>query len=380
MLLFKSLLKELISTPSISCTNKKLDLSNKPVIDLLATAFEEMGFHCDISPVNGEEGKFNLIATLGTGPGGLVLAGHTDTVPYDLNRWQHDPFKLTEQDNRFYGLGTCDMKGFFALVLEAVKPFIGKPLKQPIIVLATADEETTMSGARALAEAGKPKGRYALVGEPTGMRPVHMHKGIMLERLQITGKSGHSSNPALGLNAMEGMHEAMGELLKLRGELQQRYQNPGFSVPVPTINLGCIHGGDNPNRICGQCMLEYDVRMMPGMEAEAVRQEMRQRIAPLIESRGMQFDLYPVSESVEAFHSDINGELVQTCARLTGYDPESVAFATEAPFINQLCGETVVLGPGDIDQAHQPDEYLSLDRIDPMISLLRELMKRFCLE
>ncbi|MGY0218032.1 acetylornithine deacetylase [Endozoicomonadaceae bacterium StTr2] len=377
---FKYYLSKLIETPSISCTDKKLDLSNKPVINLLATAFEEMGFHCDISPVNGEEGKFNLIATLGTGPGGLVLAGHTDTVPYDLNRWQHDPFKLTEQDNRFYGLGTCDMKGFFALVLEAVKPFIGKPLKQPIIVLATADEETTMSGARALAEAGKPKGRYALVGEPTGMRPVHMHKGIMLERLQITGKSGHSSNPALGLNAMEGMHEAMGELLKLRGELQQRYQNPGFSVPVPTINLGCIHGGDNPNRICGQCMLEYDVRMMPGMEAEAVRQEMRQRIAPLIESRGMQFDLYPVSESVEAFHSDINGELVQTCARLTGYDPESVAFATEAPFINQLCGETVVLGPGDIDQAHQPDEYLSLDRIDPMISLLRELMKRFCLE
>ncbi len=376
---FNTVLGSLIETPSISCTDQKLDQSNKPVIDLLATWFNDIGFHCEIDPLP-EDGKYNLIATLGTGTGGLVLVGHTDTVPYDLNRWQHDPFKLTEADNRFYGLGTCDMKGFFALVLEAVKPFIGQPLKQPIIVLATADEETSMAGARAIADAGKLQGRYALIGEPTGMRPVHMHKGIMLERLQITGRSGHSSNPALGLNAMEAMHGAMGELLKFRGELQQRYQNPGFGVPVPTLNLGCIHGGDNPNRICGDCMLEYDIRMLPGMNADELRQEMRQRIAPVIESLGMQFNLSPITDSIGAFHSDVTSELVKTCADLTGHPAESVTFATEAPFINQLCSETVVLGPGDIAQAHQPDEFLSLDCINPMIMLLRQLIERFCVK
>ena len=376
----KMILSSLIQTPSISCTDKKLDLSNKPVIDLLASWFSDVGFHCEIDPLPDEEGKYNLIATLGTGSGGLVLAGHTDTVPYDLNSWQHDPFKLTEADNRFYGLGICDMKGFFALVLEAVKPFIGRPLKQPVIVLATADEETSMAGARALAEAGKLQGRYALIGEPTGMRPVHMHKGIMLERLQITGRSGHSSDLSLGLNAMEAMHGAIGELLRFRDELQQRYQNPGFGVPVPTLNLGCIHGGDNPNRICGSCMLEYDIRMLPGMNAEALRQEMRQRIAPLTESLGMQFNLNPITDSIGAFHSEITSELVKTCEDLTGYSAGSVTFATEAPFINQFCSETVVLGPGDIAQAHQPDEFLSQDRISPMITLLRQLIERFCVK
>ncbi|WP_372981157.1 M20/M25/M40 family metallo-hydrolase, partial [Marinobacter sediminum] len=239
----KDMLTRLISLPSISSASAKWDHSNEAVVRILAEWLEPLGFAVEILEVPGMPGKFNLIATLGSGPGGLVLSGHTDTVPYDDQRWTSDPFTLTERDNRWYGLGTCDMKGFFALAIEAAREFAGSPLKEPLILLATADEESSMNGARALAEAGKPKARYAVIGEPTSLKPVRMHKGIMMERLKFEGQSGHSSNPALGRNALEGMHEALSELLTLRGQWQEQYRNPNFEVQVPTLNLGCIHGG-----------------------------------------------------------------------------------------------------------------------------------------
>src|SRR5690554_3871754 len=161
------MLARLISLPSISSASPEWDHSNEGVVRLLAEWLEPLGFTVEIMEVPGMPGKFNLIATLGSGPGGLVLSGHTDTVPFDDKRWQSDPFSLTEKDNRWYGLGTCDMKGFFPLAIEAAKAFAGEPLQQPLIILATADEESSMNGARALAEAGKPKARYAVIGEPT---------------------------------------------------------------------------------------------------------------------------------------------------------------------------------------------------------------------
>ncbi|WP_375183800.1 M20/M25/M40 family metallo-hydrolase, partial [Marinobacter sp.] len=233
----KDMMTRLISLPSISSASAKWDHSNEAVVRLLAEWLEPLGFAVEILDVPGMPGKFNLIATLGSGPGGLVLSGHTDTVPYDDQRWTSDPFTLTERDSRWYGLGTCDMKGFFALAIEAAREFAGTELKEPLILLATADEESSMNGARALAEAGKPKARYAVIGEPTSLRPVRMHKGIMMERLKFEGQSGHSSNPALGRNALEGMHEAMSELLSLRGHWQEQYRNPNFEVQVPTLNL-----------------------------------------------------------------------------------------------------------------------------------------------
>jgi acetylornithine deacetylase len=199
----------LIAAPSVSCTQPSLDQSNRQVIDLLATWLSELGFACDIQQV--DPGKFNLIATFGSGPGGLVLAGHSDTVPYDEALWSTDPLKLTEVDGRWVGLGSCDMKGFFALAIEAVRGLIDQPFKQPLIILATCDEESSMSGAKALAAAGRPLGRAAVIGEPTGLRPIRLHKGVMMERIDILGRSGHSSDPSLGHSALEAMHGAMGD-------------------------------------------------------------------------------------------------------------------------------------------------------------------------
>ncbi|WP_295803044.1 acetylornithine deacetylase [uncultured Microbulbifer sp.] len=372
-------LQQLVASPSVSATNPKLDMGNRGVIDLLAAWLDTLGFKTDIMPIDGQPHKANLIATLGSGDGGLVLAGHTDTVPYDDDRWQSDPFKLTERDNRLYGLGSTDMKGFFPLAIEAAKSFVDKPLQQPLIILATADEETSMSGARALVKAGLPKARYAVIGEPTGLKPIRMHKGMMMESLRITGQAGHSSNPAYGASALEAMHGAISEILKLRGEWQNRFQNPGFEVQVPTLNLGCIHGGDNPNRICGRAELQFDLRPLPGMQMDALREELQQRLQGSISDEKIRLEMHSLIGGVEAFEEPATSELVKVAEQFTGHSAESVAFATEAPFLQKLGMQTIVLGPGDIDQAHQPDEYLGLERIEPMVEILRGLIGKFCL-
>ncbi|MCP8466796.1 acetylornithine deacetylase [Pseudomonas sp. ZM23] len=368
---------ELIAIPSVSCTQAALDQSNRPVVELLGSWLGELGFACELQEVT--PGKFNLIAVLGSGPGGLVLAGHTDTVPYDDALWKSDPLRLDERDGRWFGLGSCDMKGFFALAIEALLPLIGQPLKQPLILLATCDEESSMSGARALAGSGRSLGRAAVIGEPTNLKPIRLHKGVMMERIDILGQSGHSSDPGLGRSALEAMHAAIGELLALRGEWQREFANPQFSVPQPTLNLGCIHGGDNPNRICGQCALEFDLRPLPGMRPEMLRQAIRERLRPVAERHCVQLEYRPLFPAVPPFEEAADSELVRIAESLSGHRAEAVAFGTEAPYLQQLGCQTLVLGPGDIACAHQPDEHLELARIEPTVELLRGLIRHYCL-
>ncbi|WP_435606658.1 acetylornithine deacetylase [Pseudomonas knackmussii] len=367
----------LLALPSVSCTQAALDQSNRPVVELLANWLGDLGFACELQEVT--PGKFNLLASLGSGPGGLVLAGHTDTVPYDESLWKSDPLRLDERDGRWYGLGSCDMKGFFAIAIEALLPLLDQPLRQPLLILATCDEESSMSGARALAAAGKPLARAAVIGEPTGLRPIRLHKGVMMERIEIHGQSGHSSDPRLGHSALEAMHAAIGELLALRAQWQTEFNNPQFGVPQPTLNLGCIHGGDNPNRICGQCALEFDLRPLPGMDPEALRRAIGERLQPLAERFSVRLDYHPLFPAVPPFEQGADSELVRLAERLSGHSAEAVAFGTEAPYLQQLGCETLVLGPGDIACAHQPDEHLELARIPPTVELLRGLIKHYCL-
>ena len=371
-------LAALIATPSVSCTQPKLDQSNRAVVEQLAEWLGELGFTCELQEV--QPGKFNLLASRGQGSGGLVLAGHTDTVPYNDSLWQSDPLRLTERDGRFYGLGVCDMKGFFPLVIEALQGgLLDQPWRQPLLVLATCDEESSMSGARALAEAGRPLGRAAVIGEPTGLRPIRLHKGVMMERIDILGQSGHSSDPSLGRNAMEAMHDAMSALRALRRQWQDTFRNAQFSVPQPTLNFGCIHGGDNPNRICGQCSLEFDLRPLPGMDAEWLRAAIREKLQPIAHQHQVRIDYGPLFPGVPPFEEPADSELVRLAERLTGHAAEAVAFGTEAPYLQQLGCQTLVLGPGDIACAHQPDEYLQLARIAPTVQLLRQLISHYCL-
>lgn len=212
------MLAQLVAQPTVSSHDPRLDCSNAPALHLLAGWLEELGFTVRLMAVQGRAGreKFNLIAQRGGGTEGLVLSGHIDTVPCDEHGWHSDPFKLTELNGRLYGLGCADMKSFFPLVIEALQGLGLKSLQQPLMILATADEESSMAGAKALAVAGEKLGRHALIGEPTALKPVRMHKGVMMEALRIHGQSGHASNPALGKSALEGMQRVMTRLLDWR--------------------------------------------------------------------------------------------------------------------------------------------------------------------
>ncbi|MDX1697508.1 MAG: acetylornithine deacetylase [Thiohalobacterales bacterium] len=369
----------LVSTPSISSADPALNQGNRAVIDLLAGWLEDAGFQVEVMPLAGTPACANLIASLGHGPGGLVLSGHTDTVPYDAGRWRYDPFALTEADQRLYGLGTSDMKSFLALAIEACRGLRPDDLREPVIVLATAEEETSMSGARALVAHGRPHARHAVIGEPTGLQPVRMHKGIMMESVVLQGQSGHSSDPALGNSALEAMHTAIDAVLDWRAELQARNVNALFAVPVPTLNLGHIHGGDNPNRICGTCELQLDLRPLPGMDIDTLREELHHRITRALADSGIDIRFESLFDGIPAMQTPAGADIVRLAERLTGQAAGAAAFATEAPYLAQLGMDTVVLGPGDIAQAHQPDEYLAMERLEPTVNMLKALIKAVCI-
>lgn len=374
-----TMLENLIAAPSVSSINPQWDQSNRKVVELLSGWLETLGFQVETLAIPGCPEKWNLLASAGSGPDGLVLSGHTDTVPFDDKRWHSDPFRLSERDNRLYGLGSSDMKSFFALVLEAVRELDLSSLRHPLMILATADEESTMCGAQSLLESHRRLGRYAVIGEPTGLRPVRMHKGIALEIIRLEGRSGHSSDPSLGVSALEGMHRVIGEILDWRRELQSRYRNPLFEVEVPTLNLGHIHGGDNPNRICAQCELQFDLRPLPGMDLEELRSELANRLKRCLEGDQLSLEIQSAFSGIPPMETPASAEIVRVAEELTGYPAGTVAFGTEGPYLQRLGMETLILGPGDIDQAHQPDEYLGLERIEPMIGLIRSLIRHFCL-
>jgi len=368
----------LVREPSVSSVRPELDQGNRAVIDLLAGWLEGAGFRVEITPLPEHPGKANLVATLGTGPGGLVLAGHTDTVPWDEGKWTHDPFRLTEANNRLYGLGTSDMKAFLALAIDALREIDANRLREPVILLATADEETGMAGARLLAEQDALHARHAIIGEPTGLRPVRMHKGILMEAIRLHGHSGHSSDPSLGNSALEAMHKVIGALLAWRAQLQEQHQNPLFAVPVPTLNLGHIHGGDNPNRICPDCELHIDLRPLPGMELDDLRSQLHHCVTGILADSGIRCEFEPLFDGIPSMETPATAQIARLAEQLTGHAAEAVAFATEAPYLQELGMETIVLGPGDIAQAHQPDEYLAIERLQPTTRLLQSLVKSVC--
>ncbi|MBT3046859.1 MAG: acetylornithine deacetylase [Candidatus Thiodiazotropha sp.] len=375
----EEMLQRLIGAASVSSVNPAWDMGNGNVIEHLEGWLNQLGFKTEVVPIPGHADKFNLIASAGQGDQGLVLSGHTDTVPFDEEKWQSDPLQLRQRDQRFYGIGSADMKGFFAVVIEALRELPLRQLKQPLVIVATADEESTMCGAKSLADLHRRLGRHAMIGEPTGMRPVHMHKGISMESIRLSGRSGHSSDPALGVNALDGMHRVLGEVIRWRSDLQRRYQNPAFAVAFPTLNLGHIHGGDNPNRICGQCELQFDLRPLPGMALEELRDELRQRLNAILLDSELNWELTPVFDGIPAMETPREAAIVRAVERLTGTEAGAVAFGTEGPYLNSMGMETVICGPGCIDQAHQPDEYLPLKHIQPAINLIQSLVRQFCL-
>ena len=346
---FKESFAALVAAPTVSSIDPRHDQGNLPAVELLANWFADLGFGIETMPVGGRPDKVNLVACLGSGGGGLVLSGHTDTVPYNESAWHQDPFRLTEKDGRYYGLGASDMKCFFPIVMQVLQSLDLKKIKRPVILLATCDEECTMAGAKALADANRGLGRHALIGEPTGLQPVIMHKGVMIETITLRGRAGHASNPALGNNAMEGMHEVMKSLLRWRGSMQDK------------------------------CELKIDLRLLPGMEISDVRSRLRRTVEQALAGRGLDVEFDEIFPGTPPMETDPHSEIVKVAENLSGHDAGTVNFGTEGPYLNSLGMDTVVLGPGDIDQAHQANEYIEQDRIQPMHDLLEKMIAHFCI-
>lgn len=380
---FIQIYNELITIPTISSvTNDKIDCPNKELIDKLANWFTGLGFKISLIEVPNTRNKYNLLATYSNDDnqtqGGLLLSGHTDTVPFDEGQWSKNPFKVTEVDNKWYGLGTADMKGFFAFILEALRDIDLKTLTKPLHILATADEEITMAGAAYFAQNTKLQPDCTIIGEPTSLIPIRAHKGFTANVIRVIGKSGHSSDPAKGVNAIEIMHLVIGKLLELKQNLKDQYHNHGFAVPYPTMNLGMIKGGDAANRICGCCELLLDIRVLPEMNVNSLYEIVCNALKPLME-------LYPNRIQVENEVDPIGGyecqkeePALKEVEKLLNQTAQTVNYSTEAPFLNKIA-PTIVLGPGSIEQAHQPDEFVSMDYLKPTKIAIEQLIKRFCL-
>lgn len=375
---FIELYESIIKNPSISAFDQEIDQSNKPLIELLSSWFSEFGFEITIQLVPNTRNKFNMLAKIGSGEGGLLLSGHSDTVPFDEGRWQSDPFTLKQQDGKLFGLGTCDMKGFFAFVLEALKTIPLDKLQKPLYILATADEETSMAGARFFAQQQLIKPDMAIIGEPTELVPIAKHKGHIVQSLKVEGKSGHSSDPEKGVNAIEIIYQAIGQLIDLQTQLKSKYVDDAFSVPYVTMNLGHIHGGDGENRICGHCKLNFDLRAVPELSDEQALALIDEALAPVYAKYPNRLNLELMYPTAPAFACKDEQNILELAEKLTGNKFASANYATEAPFINELGCDTIVLGPGSINQAHQPDEFMSLDYVNPTVSVLQQMINKVC--
>jgi len=374
------MIRALVAEPSVSSADAELDRSNRAVIDLLAGWCEDAGLEVTLLPSPGVEGKTSLVARKGGLTGGLALAGHTDTVPGDVRGWTSDPFVATERSGALFGLGTADMKGFLAIALHVAADTDADSLRKPLHFVATADEETTMSGARALLAAGLPVADTVVIGEPTGLVPVRMHKGVLVERIRLEGRSGHSSDPRLGRSALEGMHRVMTALMALRDDLVTRHREPAFDVPGPTLNLGKIRGGDSANRICAECELHVDMRLLPGMDLDATRLMLRDTVRGAVAGTDLDVHVDSPFEGIPAFATAADAPIVRLAERVTGTGARAVSFGTEAPFFERLGMSCLVCGPGDIGVAHAPDEHLPLDRIPSTVALLRAMVHEHCMK
>lgn len=352
-------------------------MSNKNIINLLANYFIDLNFSVEIQKIPNTNNKFNLLASKKNNSGGILLAGHTDTVPIDLNLWSKDPFALTQNNNKYYGLGTTDMKGFFALILNVLKKINLSKIKKSIFVLATADEETTMSGAKFFTQYTNLNPDCVILGEPTCLNIVRTHKGHVSIGIIVKGIPGHSSNPDLGINSIEIMHAILTKLLCLKDKLQENYKFPGFDINYPTLNFGRIQGGDASNRICSLCKLDLDIRPTPNLKSTEVEFLIHQQLKSIKYQWPQNIQIMKLHPSIPSYECSANNIIVKRIEKLLNKTSTSANYCTEASFLQKIA-PTIILGPGSITQAHQHDEFLDCSYVDSTQNILRQIFHEFC--
>lgn len=328
--------------------------------------------------------KANLFATLGEGKRpGIVLSGHTDVVPVDGQAWDTDPFTATIKEGRLYGRGSADMKGYIGTVLALAPKFLEADMDSALHFALSYDEEIGCVGVRGLIrdleEIGlKPAG--CIVGEPTSMQPIIAHKGTHRFRCCVRGREAHSSYTTLGVNAVEYAARIIVYIRQMADRMAQlETRNYGFTVPYTTMQTGLIRGGLASNIVPKDCEFQFEARTLPGVEAEKLYQEVQDFAATLVpEMRRVEpdaaidFEWLAAAPGLAMEESDA---IVRLAASLSRNKPNgAVSYGTEAGLFQRAGIPTVVCGPGSIEEAHRPNEYVSLQQLAQCEAFLLRLM------
>lgn len=355
--------------------------TNRPIIDYAGELLRHRGWHVTLLPYRdaAKVEKCNLIAC--TAPGDapvraeLALVGHTDTVPADA-AWRQ-AYVLTERDGRLHGRGACDNKGFVAAALAAALAVEPRSLARPLALVLTADEEIGCLGAKKLAEANALQARYAIVGEPTSLRPVRAGKGYGLAEVIVRGREAHSAYPALGVSAITQAAKLITRLGEVTAALQAQ-ADPAFDPPHTTLNIGQINGGSAKNIIAGECRFQLEWRPVPNGPPRGVL-ELVKALAETLRREDETFladvDLQRIDPGFATPRESRLVEFLETWSRRPA---GTVAFATEAPQLVQLGAETVVFGPGNMSVAHRTDEYVTAADLEQCAEALLAVIGEFC--
>lgn len=373
----RALLAELIRFPTVSSD------SNLALIEFLSDRLEACGAEVDIW--HDESGqKANLFATLGpVRDGGIVLSGHTDVVPVADQDWTSDPFLMEEREGKWFGRGSCDMKGFIAASVVMAQQYGQLDLARPVHFAFTYDEEIGCFGAQALARSLRAKGlnpALAVIGEPTSMQIIEGHKGCYEYSTHFTGLEGHGSAPDRGVNAAEYAARYVGKLLGLKQDLRSRApQGSPFEPPWTTINTGSVQGGVAHNVIPGKARVDWEMRPVQKSDATYVKEVLQHYchdvLVPEMQAvhpeAGITLEVIGEVDGLEPMPDNEARDLVMD---LTGANGAGVVpFGTEAGIFQALGMSVVVCGPGSIDQAHKPDEYVAVDQMQQCLSMLERL-------
>jgi acetylornithine deacetylase len=375
----EAILADLIAYPTISTD------PNAEMIADLANRLEAAGARAEV--LDGPDGKANLFATFGPDEdGGIVLSGHTDVVPVADQAWTSDPFALAVRDDRLFGRGTCDMKGFIAACVALAPRFAAAARTRPLHMAFTHDEETGCLGAQDLVAALRARGlkpATAIIGEPTSMRVIEGHKGCYEYSTHFSGLEGHGSAPDAGVNAVEYAARYVGRLLELREDLIARTPDGSqFEPPWTTLNVGAVEGGVAHNVIAGKARVDWEMRPVVETDADFVKTEMagfvNDRLLPAMRA------IHPDAGIALEIIGEVRGlspaeqnEARDIVFALTGANTcDLVAFGTEAGLFQTLGMDVVVCGPGSIEQAHKPDEYLARDQLGKCLKMLEALAAR----
>jgi len=372
----KALLGRLIAFESVS------NRSNLGLIAFVEDYLGGLGVSSRRAP-NGSGDKTALLATVGPRvDGGVVLSGHTDVVPVDGQAWTSPPFVMREADGRLYGRGACDMKGFAACALAMVPAFQAAPLRRPVHIVLSYDEETTCLGSTdVIAWFGKDEPRPAavVVGEPTMMEVADAHKSVATIRTVVRGHEAHSALPALGANAIAAAADIVAEIGRLARECERGPLDPRFAPPYSTLHVGVIHGGTARNILARECAFDWEFRGLPGVASALSVAQVQAFVAAVALPRLTRFVTGPTIETeIEAVAPPLAaepGSLAETLAlRLTRSNRTiAVSFATESGHFQAAGLPTVVCGPGSIDQAHKPDEYVEERQLAACLAFLDNL-------